>query len=137
MYDTLCRYAEMILTTEAYNREVEGGIPLDRVKELTDEEISTVIPNRVKNCQIYEKLQKALDNEEGLESDEWGMFDPLAELGKKIVEGMTGFDSSAGYTDEEYAQIMNDFLPHDADEEQLLAPVGSGGAAAPAAATEG
>ena len=99
----------MILTVEAFKRECRGAFPLNQVQKLTEAEAAKVIPGRIKNGTIYGRLQQALDNERGLENDD---FDPLDELAE-IMEGLTGFNSTSAYSDEDLAQVFNQLLEDD------------------------
>ena len=96
----------MILTVEAFKRETPGGIPLNNVEELPRGGLNKVIPNRIKNDNIYNRLQQALDDEMGLEDDDNDEFGQVAE----VVAGLTGFDSTAAYTDAELGLIFHDLL---------------------------
>ena len=96
----------MILTTEAFNREQPGGIPLEQVKELKESEIMSCIPSRIKVDKIYDELQAALDHDQGLENDELEEFDPLADLAREGVEGMTSFHSPFALSDDQYVLIL-------------------------------
>ena len=95
-----------MLTVDAFNRELRGEFPLHEVKALKDGEANRVIPNRIKNTTIYERLQQALDNDRGLEDND---NDPLAEMAE-IIAGLTGFESTAAYTDEELADMFSAVL---------------------------
>ena len=68
--------------------------------------MNKVIPNRIKNDKIYDRLQQALDDEMGLEDDDKDEFDQVAE----VVAGLTGFNSTAAYTDAELGEIFHDVL---------------------------
>ena len=99
------RYAEMILTVEAFERETKG-IPLHQVEQLKESELHKYIPARIKQNAIYDRLQAALDAEDGVDDDE---DDPLDDMAR-IMEGLTGFYSEDTYTDEELAAIYGEFL---------------------------
>lgn len=95
----------MILTVEAFERETKG-IPLHQVQELQESELNNYIPARIKQHAIYDRLQAALDAEDGLDDDE---NDPLDEMAR-IMEGLTGFYAEDTYTDEELDAIYGEFL---------------------------
>lgn len=95
----------MILTVEAFERETKG-IPLHQVEELKESELHKYIPARIKQNAIYDRLQAALDAEDGVDDDE---DDPLDDMAR-IMEGLTGFYSEDTYTDEELAAIYGEFL---------------------------
>lgn len=109
----LHRYAEMILTTEAFHREHPGGIPLNQVQKVKVEEVSRCIPGRIKNESIYNRLQAALDNDKGVEADDYEDDDPLALIAEEIFEGMSGFAADFVLSDDQMDGIMNEFLDED------------------------
>lgn len=96
----------MILTVEAFKRETRGGIPLNQVKQLSKAEANRVIPQRIRNGEIYGRLQQALDNEKGLDDDD---DDPLDDLAA-IMDGLTGFNSTSAYTEQELLRIFDDLI---------------------------
>ena len=86
-----------------------GSLPSQPSPKLTEAEAAKVIPGRIKNGAINARVQQALDNERGLENDN---YDPLDELAE-IMEGLTGFNSTSAYSDEDLARVFNQLLEDD------------------------